>query len=168
MSTRDLAAGWTTSSNFRIVAPSLEIVALPEHIKNILVSMNSSCDERLIWLSILVKVSVLTSVIHNQFVHPPGPQGGSDCLSNHLAKKKNKNKNIYLHTYGTQMNCKQLRMKNHFSDLACIDVTDELGNTLRRVRPLLQQDNRCGLERVKNAQAWGVKECLTKKISDTK
>lgn len=36
--------------------------------------------------------------------------------------------------------------KSCFSNLAGIDVTDELGNTLRRVRPLLQQDNRCGLE----------------------
>lgn len=35
------------------------------------------------------------------------------------------------------------------SNLAGIDVTDELGNTLGRVRPLLQQDNRCGLEKNK-------------------
>lgn len=37
--------------------------------------------------------------------------------------------------------------KSCFSDLAGIDVTDELGNALRRVCPLLQQDNWCGLER---------------------
>ena len=30
MSTRVLAAGWTTSSSFMIVAPSLEMVVLPE------------------------------------------------------------------------------------------------------------------------------------------
>lgn len=29
MSTKVFAAGWTTSRSFRIVAPSLEIVALP-------------------------------------------------------------------------------------------------------------------------------------------
>ena len=35
----------------------------------------------------------------------------------------------------------------YFSYLAGIDVTDELGNALGCVSPLLQQDNRCGLER---------------------
>lgn len=34
MSTRVLAAGWTTSSSFRMVAPSLEIVALPRKQKS--------------------------------------------------------------------------------------------------------------------------------------
>ena len=33
MSTRVLAAGWTTSSSFMIVAPSLEMVVLPEREK---------------------------------------------------------------------------------------------------------------------------------------
>ena len=38
------------------------------------------------------------------------------------------------------------REKRQRSDLAGIDVADELGYALRGVCTLLQQDNRCGLE----------------------
>lgn len=54
----------------------------------------------------------------------------------------------YTHTTQRKKNTTQDQgEKSYFSDLAGIDVTDELGNALRRVCPLLQQDNRCGLER---------------------
>lgn len=84
--------------------------------------------------------SLLTSGIHHQFVHPPGPQSGSDSLSNNLGRKQQsaglKGSTVYV--------------VNSLVDvppyLAGIDVTDELGNALRRICPLLQQDNRCGLQ----------------------
>lgn len=51
------------------------------------------------------------------------------------------------------------------SNLAGIDVTDELGNTLGRVRPLLQQDNRCGLEKNKeDGMKWSPKSELNSPI----
>ena len=59
--------------------------------------------------------------------------------------------NKYPHTHWEQ---------SLFSDLAGIDVTDELGNALRRVCPLLQQDNRCGLQ----GDKWFTVKCHRKKL----
>lgn len=54
-----------------------------------------------------------------------------------------------------------------FSDLAGIDVADELGNALRRVRPLLQQDHRCGLQDEQKIQSSSLKPRFIIKVQTT-
>lgn len=90
MSTNVLAAGWTMSNSFIIVAPSLDIVALPETSKSMQNFGNykywsrstlETCCRRFEW----DKGRYRTPTIHDQFVHAPGSEGGTDCIHDGLA-----------------------------------------------------------------------------------
>lgn len=77
------------------------------------------------------------------------PLGPRVVLTASAITLKRKHQHTYLHICSTQLKImiKRKKKKVVFSDLTGIDVTNELGYTLRWVCPLLQQDNRCGLEK---------------------
>lgn len=127
-----------------MVAPSLEMVAFPGKHKG---PPPFGEDEFVLRVdkSILALLSFLTSAIHHQLVHAPGTQGGPDSLCNHL-KKREKPPAYFIRQAHHIEKARPIRKQGSFSNLAGIDVANELGNALRRVCSLLQQDNRCGLE----------------------